>query len=68
MINLELTHEEARFLLNELGRERGHVENELVHTDKHSMQAELAGDLKNLEQLVARLARAVELSKTDPVA
>ncbi len=58
MINFEMTKDEALFLLGELTKERKHVEIELVHTDKRSMQADIAKDLKRLESLVERLARA----------
>jgi hypothetical protein len=65
MINFQLTNEEAKFLLTELGKERAHVENELVHTDKRAMQTEISRDLSALDRVMARLAHAVEGAERD---
>ena len=61
MITLELTKEDATFLENQLASRTQQVENELVHTDKRQMQADIARDLKRLEQLCERLKRALAL-------
>jgi len=55
MIALQVTHDEAAFLAEQLRRHAQTVENELVHTDKHSMQHELARDLERLRLVSDRL-------------
>ncbi len=64
MITLQLTTDDAAFLAEQLASRVRHVENELVHTDKHEMQTEIARDLERLERLHARLAHAVALAQT----
>jgi hypothetical protein len=61
MIDLQLTTQEATFLLDELNKQREHIENELVHTDARAMQADLARDLDRLDRLRQRLSTAVNL-------
>lgn len=51
MISLELTEEDGAFLLEQLAIHRARVENELVHTDKHNLQHELARDLNRLDNM-----------------
>jgi hypothetical protein len=67
MMTLNLSNEEGKLLLEELRKERHHVENELVHTDKRAMQAEISRDLAALDQLLAKVSHAVELSATEAV-
>jgi hypothetical protein len=59
MIALQLSRDEALFLTQQLRRHEQTVENELVHTDAHRMQHELARDLDDLRSLEERLLRAV---------
>ncbi len=63
MITLELTHEDAKFLDDQLRRQLERVEDELVHTDKRAMQADIARDLEHLARIHKRLAHAVELAE-----
>jgi tRNA isopentenyl-2-thiomethyl-A-37 hydroxylase MiaE len=60
MITLQLSREDAGFLRGQLEQQLGHVENELVHTDQHQMQHELARDLERLRAMVARLKSATD--------
>lgn len=68
MVTLQLSEEDARFLCGQLDQQLAHVESELVHTDKHEMQHELARDLERLHHVLAKLRRAVEEGKTERVA
>lgn len=67
MITIQLTNDDATFLAEQLIERARHVENELVHTDKRSLQAAIARDLEHLEQLRDRVLRAVEPLKTDAI-
>jgi hypothetical protein len=55
-MNLELSPEEARFLNNQLVRHLEAMENELVHTDKHQLQREIARDVEKMKVIHERLA------------
>ncbi len=57
MINLDLTQNDAVFLQDQLAKRARQMENELVHTDKRSMQADLARDLEQLERLQRHVGR-----------
>lgn len=65
MIHFELTADEAKFLAAQLADRRRHIENELVHTDKRSMQADIARDLERVEVLYDRLFHTMTLAATD---
>jgi hypothetical protein len=52
---LELSDHEAKLLKKHLGHEIRHVENELVHTDKHALQHELAREVDALKALERRI-------------
>lgn len=62
MINIELTIDDAAFLAENLTQHLRHVNNELVHTDKRSLQADLARDVENLERLRDRVMHALEMA------
>ena len=55
MLSLQLTHDEAKFLSNQLARGLRALEDELVHTEAIPMQHELAVDLDRLRALYDRL-------------
>jgi hypothetical protein len=59
MISLQLNYDEAMFLSSQLERHLSKVESELVHTDSHAMQHDLARDLDRLRVLHARLSQAI---------
>lgn len=63
MIALNLTHDEAVFLVEQLRRHLQNVENELVHTDVHRMQHELAMELERLRALEARLEASISVER-----
>lgn len=67
MITIDLTNDDATFLGEQLANRCREVENELVHTDKRSLQAEIARDLERLERLHEQLVRTITLAKS-PVA
>jgi polyhydroxyalkanoate synthesis regulator phasin len=54
-MRFEMTKEEARFLDAHLVRHIKSVEDELVHTDRHEMQHELAREVSALRALHERL-------------
>lgn len=62
MISFDLTEEDATFLREQLAIRARAAENELVHTDKRSLQADLARDLARLEQLRDRVAGLLGLA------
>ena len=64
MISFELEDDDASFLLDQLAIHHDRVENELVHTDKHSMQRELAEDLRRLDALRDALASSLRRGGT----
>jgi hypothetical protein len=55
-INLALSPEDARFLREHLQRHISQVDDELVHTDRRSMQHEIASDLERLKRIEGQLA------------
>jgi hypothetical protein len=65
-VNLELSIQDARFLLEELQRHIGARDNELVHTDAHGLQHAIAADVARLGTIHQRLARALEAQATVP--
>lgn len=68
MINLALTPEDAAFLSDQLTNRARHVENELAHTDKRTMQSEIAHDLERLERLRNYVADELRRNGTRGVA
>jgi len=64
MITLELTPDDGAFLAEQLKSQRRHIENELVHTDKRQMQAELARDLERINRLCDRVTLAMTTGHT----
>jgi hypothetical protein len=46
---------DALFLHEHLTRDLERLESELVHTDKRSMQRELAAEVQRLRELIARI-------------
>jgi hypothetical protein len=56
-INLALSPDDARFLREHLQRHIRQVDDELVHTDRRSMQREIASDLDRLKRIEGQLAR-----------
>ena len=58
-MTLDFDREECRTLEAALKRQVQWLEGELVHTDKHELQRELAVDLERLRALTARLAKAM---------
>jgi hypothetical protein len=54
-MQLNLTDEEARLLALHLTKHIKHVDDELVHTDKRSMQRELALDERRLVSILEKL-------------
>ena len=65
MISLHLSTEEAIFLAAQLERHLTTVEGELVHTDAHTMQQELAMDLDRLHAVAARLRHAIATARQE---
>ena len=59
MISVELQHDDAAFLREQLGIRLREVENELIHTEKRSMQADIARDLERLQRLHDHVARVL---------
>lgn len=59
-MQLELTVEEAMFLKAQLTRHLGELDDELIHTDAHALQHELARDGRRLRALEERLAKLIE--------
>jgi hypothetical protein len=60
MITLQLENDDAKFLADQLASRARAVEHELVHTDKRTLQADIARDLKRLEGLCERLRRTLQ--------
>jgi hypothetical protein len=54
-MQIDLSIDDTRFLHQLLARHLEEMENELVHTDKRTMQREIAADTKRLRALLARL-------------
>lgn len=63
MISLAFTNDDAAFLAEQLARRVGQVENELVHTDKRALQADIARDLERLERLHERVVHEITLAE-----
>lgn len=59
MIVLELTEAEARILEQALTRRAGDMLKELVHTDEHTVHAELRVNYEQLEKLRLRVTELV---------
>lgn len=67
-MQLELTLEEARLLSSHLSYHLKRLDAELVRTDKAQLQHELAGEIRRLQQIGARLeslTREAALSSPD---
>ena len=58
-IHVTFDLDEAVFVLEQLQRHLQIVENELVHTDSHRMQHDLASDLERLRRMASRLERVI---------
>jgi hypothetical protein len=56
-MSLELTIDEARFLKGQMESRVAHLENELVHTDKFSLQHEIGVDVAKLRTLCDRMTQ-----------
>lgn len=63
MITLTLSKSDATFLATQLAERARHVENELVHTDKRALQADIARDLERIEGIRDRLTHALSLEE-----
>jgi hypothetical protein len=59
-MTLDLTTDEARLLAVHLERHVRHLDTELVRTDKHELQHEIAQEQRALEAILARLQAATE--------
>ena len=57
MITLELTHQDASFLAEQIASRIDHLQYELVHTDDRALHRAVADDLARLEALRHRLTR-----------
>lgn len=64
MITLQLTNDDAAFLQEQITSRVRQIENELVHTDKRALQAEIARDLERLERIHDRVAHAITLAES----
>jgi hypothetical protein len=53
---IEMTDDEARFLLDQMEKHINEMRDELAHTEHHALQHALAIDLDRLQNLAARLA------------
>ena len=60
-MRFEMTPDEARFLDAQLVRHIETMENELVHTDKHRVQHELATEVSTLKRRHERLAHELAM-------
>lgn len=58
-MTLDFDREECRTLEAALKRQLQWLESELVHTDKHELQRELAVDLERVRTLAVRLGKAM---------
>lgn len=63
-MKLDLSTDDAKFLEAQLSRHAEEVEDELAHTDRHSLQHALAQDLDRLNEILGRLRRCVAESAT----
>jgi hypothetical protein len=61
-MQLDLTDEEARLLALHLTKHIKHVDDELVHTDKRSMQRELAHDERRLLSILQKLEATMNVA------
>lgn len=59
MVTLSFTQDDTKLLLEELTKRAIQVENELVHTDKRALQADIARDLRRLERIRDLVANAL---------
>jgi 5-bromo-4-chloroindolyl phosphate hydrolysis protein len=57
-MQLTLTAEETRLLLDNLGKRIEHMDAELIHTDKHELQHALAVELQQLRALADRIRKS----------
>jgi hypothetical protein len=55
MIQLQLTHEDATFLCQQLELWIAHLEHEVAHTESREMQRAIAKDIEQLERIVGRV-------------
>jgi CBS domain-containing protein len=55
-VQLDLTMDDARFLLAQLERHVGEVDDELVHTDQRELQRQLASDVARIRRIARALA------------
>ena len=54
-MHLTLTPQESRLLIDHLTQQVGHLDEELVHTDKRELQRALATELQALRDLTDRI-------------
>lgn len=59
LVNLEIDHDDARFLYEQLTRHVEAVQIELAHTEKRELQRSLALDLARLQRIAGELYGAL---------
>jgi transposase len=59
-MKLEFNAQESKFLQNVLRRHLDEMRRELTHTDNRALHAELARDVGQLEEIVARVDRSLD--------
>jgi hypothetical protein len=59
-MNLELSDEDARLLLQYLGYELQRLDTEVIHSDKREFRRALAADVAKLRAIHERLSQGVE--------
>jgi hypothetical protein len=55
MIQLQLAHEDATFLCQQLELWIAHLEHEVAHTENREMQRAISKDIEQLERIVGRI-------------
>jgi hypothetical protein len=66
-MNLEMTESESQLLLEHLGHQIAHLDNELIHTDQRELQRQLAADIEQVRAIYDRLNRLVAGQAAAPV-
>ena len=61
-IQLELSSDEARLLVEHLSQHLRHLDAELVRTDKHELQHALAREIETLQVVLTRLSTTVPMA------
>lgn len=52
---IDLSLDDARFLHAQMSRHLEEIENELIHTDKHELQREIAADARRLRSIIEKM-------------